>query len=327
MLIAFLAAAVLGTGVLAAMIHLRSAVFVLYVWTGLVATLVVPCFWTVLDRSVRVGQAKRMFAAIGAGGVLGALVGSAIASLLGQVLEPRHLVTAGALVFAVSLVATFVLAPHALPDPPIVRVKREPSPLRSRRYLTLLVLVGVVSTITLTIGDLTFKRVLAERIAKDDLATVFGAVYTGLNVIGLVIQLAVTPRLLAKLGVGGALMVLPMILVSTSLGFALTGTWLAILALKLGDGGLRHSLHRVSSEILFLAVPATVRDGAKPVVDAIAQRGGQAAAALIVFAAGALGFGAQLLAAITAAAGAGWLVAIRIVRRAYLAASGPNSRL
>ena len=318
MLIAFLAAATTGTSVLAAVIHLDSAVFVLYVWTGLVATLVVPCFWTVLDRSVRVGQAKQQFAAIGAGGVLGALVGSAIASLLGRFVDPRYLVTAGALVFAASLIAAVVLAPRPLAETAI-HAKRPPSPARSRRYLTLLVLIGVVSTIALTIGDLTFKRVLAERLDKDDLATVFGAVYTSLNVIGLVIQLAVTPRLLGKLGVGGALMVLPVILVSTSLGFALTGTWVAIIALKLGDGGLRHSLHRVASEILFLAVPGPVRDGAKPVVDAVAQRGGQAAAALLVFAAAALGFGAQLLAAVTAFVGVGWLIAIAVIRRAYIA--------
>ena len=321
MLIAFLVVAVVGTSVLASAIAVaRSAVFVLYVWTGLVATLVVPCFWTVLDRSVRVGQAKRMFGAIGAGGVLGALVGSAIASGLGRILDPRHLVTAGALVFGLSTVAAIVLAPRPLPDAATPRpLKREPSPARAHRYLTLLVVIGVVSTITLTIGDLTFKRVLAERLAKEDLATVFGAVYTGLNVIGLVIQIAVTPRLLAKFGVGGALMVLPAILVSTSFGFALTGAWIAIIALKLGDGGLRHSLHRVATEILFLAVPAPVRDGAKPVIDAVAQRGGQAAAALLVFAAGALGLGAQALAAVTGLAGALWLVTITVIRRAYVA--------
>jgi AAA family ATP:ADP antiporter len=320
MLISFLVAAVIGTTVLAVVIELaHSAVFALYVWTGLVATLVVPCFWTVLDRSVRVGQAKQMFAAIGAGGVLGALVGSAIAAGLGRVVDARHLVTAGALMFGVATTAAVILAPRPLAEPPVPVIRGRSAPARSRRYLTLLLVIGLVSTIALTIGDLTFKRVLAERLAKEDLATVFGAVYAGLNVIGLVIQLAVTSRLLAKLGVGGALTILPAILVSTALGFALTGAWLAILALKLGDGGLRHSLHRVGNEILFLAVPTLLRDRAKPAIDAVGQRGGQAAAALIVFGAGALGLGAQGLAAIAVTAGTVWLFAIALIRRAYLA--------
>ena len=93
-----------------------------------------------------------------------------------------------------------------------------------------------------------------------------------------------TPRLLARWGVGGALTVLPLMLVASAAGFVATGALIAILALKLGDGALRHSLHRVGSEILYLPVPSAIRDGWKLVADAIGQRGGQALAALIVFA-------------------------------------------
>ena len=73
---------------------------------------------------------------------------------------------------------------------------------QSRRYVGLLLAVGLISTTALTLGDLTFKRVIAERLAADNLATVFGAIYTGLNAIGLAIQLVVTPRLLTRWGVG-----------------------------------------------------------------------------------------------------------------------------
>src|SRR6187402_560155 len=103
MLLTFLTVAVVGTSLLAAAIPFApSLVFVLYVWTGLVATLVVPSFWTLIDRSLRVAEAKRTFATIGAGGVLGAMVGSAIAGALGSVTVPHHLVTAGAITFALS---------------------------------------------------------------------------------------------------------------------------------------------------------------------------------------------------------------------------------
>jgi ATP/ADP translocase len=316
-LVAFLAGTTFGTAVLASVIPFaQSAVFVLYVWTGLVATLVVPCFWTVLDRSLHVGTAKRRFAAIGAGGVLGALVGSAAASLLGHVIEARFLVTAGAIVFGLATVAAIAYAPHPL---------REPAerPARKHRvaheYTLLLVAVGLLATVTLTIGNLTFKRVVAERVPAEDLASAFGAIYTALNVLGLAIQLLVTPRLLSRLGVAGALMVLPVIVVATASGFALTGAVIAMIALAIGDGGLRHSLHRVASEILFLAVPPRVRDGTKPAVDAITLRGGQAAAALVVFAAGALGAGARTLAAVTAIMSLGWLATIAMIRGAYIA--------
>lgn len=321
MLLAFLGLAVAGTSVLAATIATaRPAVFVLYVWTGLVATLVVPSFWTVVDRSLRVTEAKQVFGAIGAGGVLGAMVGSAIAGALGRVVAAQYLVTAGALAFGGAVIAAFVLTPRVgAAELPAKRRRAETLSRKSRRYVRLLIVVELVSMVALTFGDLMFKRIVAHRVASDDLAATFGAIYTGLNVIGLAIQLFVTPRLLARWGVGSAMMVLPVILVTTALGFSMTGALVAVIALKLGDGGLRHSLHRVGSEILFLPVPAAVRDGWKPVADALGQRGGQALAALLVFALAALGAGAQVLGLVTAVAGAGWLVAIAITRRAYIA--------
>jgi ATP:ADP antiporter, AAA family len=320
-LIAFLFAAVAGTTVLAAAIAIAPwVVFALYVWTGLVATLVVPCFWTLLDRSLHVAKAKRVFAAIGAGGVLGAMVGSMIAAALGRAVAPRHLVTAGAIAFGLATIAAIALAPRPRNGQLPAASTREvaTSTERGRRFVRLLLVVGVISTVTLTIGDLTFKRVLAERLPAEELATVFGQIYAVLNVVGLAIQLAVAPRLLARLGVGGALMILPLIVVGGALGFAATGATVAILVLKLGDGGLRHSLHRVGSEILYLPVPDSVRDGGKPIADALGQRGGQAVAALVMFASASFG-GARLLAVVTAAVGVAWLGALLIARRAYLA--------
>jgi AAA family ATP:ADP antiporter len=321
LLLTFLTIAVFGTAALAAAIPIApSFVFVLYVWTGLVATLVVPSFWTLIDRSLRIGDAKRVFGAIGAGGVLGAMIGSAVASMLGRFVAAHHLVTAGAIAFAATALIAIVLAPRAASDElPRVRKRVDVLSRRSRRYVRLLVVVGVFSTVTLTLADLMFKRVLAERLPAEDLATAFGAIYTVLNLVGLVIQLAVTPRLLVRWGVASAMTVLPILLVVTASGFALTGALLAILALKLSDGGLRHSLHRVASEILYLPVPSIVRDGWKPVADAISHRGGQALAAVLAFALATLTSSVQILGVAVALIGIAWLAAIRYARRAYIA--------
>ncbi len=320
-LIAFLVLATAGTTALALTIPLAPAlVFVLYVWTGFVATLVVPSFWTAIDRSLRITEAKRVFGMIGAGGVLGAMVGSALASVLGRFVDARYLVSAGACAFGLATLTAIVLCPRTeVEEIPAKRSRAEALSRSSRRYVQILLALGLLSTIVLTLGDLTFKWVMAERLPVRDLASAFGAIYTGLNALGLVIQLAVTPRLLARWGVGGALTVLPLLLVASALGFAITGALIAVVALKLGDGSLRHSLHRVGSEILYLPVPAAVRDGWKLVADALGQRGGQALAALLVFASVSVGTTVRGLAALTVLAGMGWLVLLVIVRRAYIA--------
>jgi AAA family ATP:ADP antiporter len=320
MLMVFLALALIGTSILAMTIALApSVVFALYVWTGFVATLVVPMFWTLIDRSVAINEAKRMFGAIGAGGVLGAMCGSALAGVLGSVVSAYALVTVAAVAFGLAMIAAGWLAPHGEvePEQPVRRNHQEISR-SSRRYISLLTLVGLVATITLTLGDIMFKRVLAENLHSEDLAMVFGVIYTALNFVSLVIQIVVTPRLLAHWGVRSALVVLPLLLLTSAGGFAISGAVFAIVALKLADGGLRHSLHRAGSEILFLPLPARVRDQAKPAADAISMRGGQALAAVLTFALASFGFGAQILGAIVAGFAAAWMLALLVVGRAYI---------
>jgi AAA family ATP:ADP antiporter len=319
MLLLFLITATTGTTALAATIAaIPSLAFVLYVWTGVVATLVVPTFWTVIDRSAKVVEAKRLFGVIAAGGGLGAMLGSLAASGLGRAVPAHLLVTAGAIAFAAATVTAFILTPRDTPDAPPPRPHARKLTTSHRRYVQLLIAFAIVSTIALTIGDLVFKRVIADRLPAEQLATTFGAIYAVLNLLALVVQLVIAPWLLARWGVGSALAVLPIVLLVGGLGFAISGALTAILLLKLGDGTLRHSLHRVTSEILYLPIPSRLRDGWKPIADAVGQRGGQAIAALIALAFIALDAGPRALAVIVAITALGWLVIGLLARRAYL---------
>jgi hypothetical protein len=318
-MLAFLALATVGSaGFAAAVTGSRVAVFGLYVWTGLVATLVVPAFWTMLDRSLRAGEAKRAFTVIGAGGVIGAVVGSGIAALLGRVTAPERLVAAGAIAYAGATAVAWLFAPRRASPEPRTRSRHAAAlSARARRYVGVLVGLGLVATIALTLGDLAFKRVIAGALPADQLATAFGIVYAVLNGIGLVVQLLIAPRLLARWGIGGSLAVLPLLVAASAFGYALVGGLVAIILLELADGGLRHSLHRVGTELLYLPIPAAVRDAWKPIADAVALRGGEAIAAGLVFALG--GTSLRAFVAVIAAIAVAWLVGVRITHAAYLA--------
>lgn len=327
MLVTFLICAFIGTTILAFALSATAwAAFVLYVWTGTIASLMVPSFWLVIERDVRIGDAKKILSAIAAGGGLGALVGSAIASMLGHFFEPHNLVTAGAVGFGIATVATRILLPAARPEDaegvvtPVVTAPVERSGVseRARRYGNLLIALAVVSTVTLTIGDLMFKRLMVERLDPSELATVFGATYTGLNIIALVIQIGVTPRLLDRIGVGSALGILPVIVLATSLGFVITGATIAVFALKLADGGMRNSVHRVISEILFVPMPAADRERAKPLSEVFGQRGGQAIAAGIALAVATHANASRSLAIATTVSVVLWLIVVATTRRAYI---------
>jgi ATP/ADP translocase len=136
----FLVVATAGTAVLAvAVTRSASAVFVFYIWTGFIITLVVPSFWTVIDRISRIAEAKRVFGLIGAGGVLGAMTGSAIAGALGRVVAAHHLVAVGAVAFALATAAAAGLVPPISLDGAAVRPPRaEALSRKARRYVALL---------------------------------------------------------------------------------------------------------------------------------------------------------------------------------------------
>lgn len=319
MLIGFLGIATTGTSMLAATLAIEPTLaYALYVWTGLVATLVVPTFWLVVERGLRIGEAKKTFGLLAAGGGLGALVGSAVATGLSHFVDARHLVTVAASVFAMATLTAAMLAPRAelrAPQIDLAVPQVTTTPRHTVRYMRLLLALGIVSTVTLTLGDLMFKRFLAEQLPAASLAFWFGAVYTGLNVVGLVVQLAVTAKLLERVGVGTALTLLPALVLASVLGFVLTGALVAVIALKLADGGLRNSVHRVASEILFMPLSSSLRDATKPIIDVIGQRGGQALAALATM---ALATDARVLGIATGIGVVVWLATLAATRSAYV---------
>jgi hypothetical protein len=241
MLIGFLTVGVVGTSAIATTITLAPSIsFVLYVWTGLIATLVVPSFWTMIDRSLRIAEAKRVFAVIGAGGTLGAMVGSAIAGGLGHLVAAHHLVTVGAFAFGAATIAAIALAPRALGEPSLVRPRRSEATrtVRPDRYVRWMFAIGLVSTVTLTRRSDVQARDRSSSTQRS--AVAFGTIYTGLNVLARD-QLGLAT--LARTAGRAAPVRAAADPVASATGFALTGTDRDRGA-QAGDGGLRHSLSR-----------------------------------------------------------------------------------
>src|SRR3954467_10678264 len=76
--------------------------YALYVWSGLLATLVLAHFWDLVGERFTITQAKRLYGFIGAGSVLGAITGSGAASLLARVMHAERLVLVSAVGLAIA---------------------------------------------------------------------------------------------------------------------------------------------------------------------------------------------------------------------------------
>jgi ATP/ADP translocase/HEAT repeat protein len=276
--------------------------FALYVWSGVAATVIVMRLWLLLGEFFSAHEAKRVYAYIGTGGVLGVTVGFAFAGLLAAATSPRALLLACAgLGAAGALLSWLVFSPpkrrdtEPSPEPP--RRLRDGSADRSSVPLDLLAAgrtalahpyvrrvtaMVVLSTITVTVVDYLFKSVLSHSVATAQLSTYLASTYFSLNLLSLGVLLFVVSPFLKRFGVAWALPILPAFLILGGAAVILGGGLLAALCLKGAEGTLRHSLHKTAIEILYLPMSNRLRESVRSFIDVIGQRGGQALASVAI---------------------------------------------
>ncbi|NNL85250.1 MAG: hypothetical protein HKP27_06335 [Myxococcales bacterium] len=295
----------------------------LYIWTGVLATLVVVQFWLRLAEFFDVTRAKVVFVAAAAGGLVGAVAGSALANVVVWVSEPRTLVVAAAAAFAAAAILAMRLPKAAAPPSP----RNEPTEMPQRpalrrrlgdRYLVRLLWIAALAPITFTVIDYTFKHAVADAFPAEDLATFFARFYVVVNSAALILQLLVVPRLLQSLGAVSSLSIVPIALLASAAGFAVVGGLIAAIALKALDGSLRHSLHRACMEILYLPLPKDDRVAARLVAGSIGQRGGQALASVGLLLALEAGAGTRELSVASLVLCGVWSSAFFGLRRDYI---------
>ena len=299
----------------------------LYIWSGVVATLVVVRFWTVLADRFTVTQAKRLFTIIGVGSVLGAIVGSGLARILTEWLPVRHLVLVAAVLFGVASYGSRLLG--AATGSTSTR-ERDAAPARawdpaealrliaSRPYLVRVAALILSAAVTFTLVDYVFKSAADRLVPPEQLGEFFASVYLALNVLALIVQAGVVSWLLRSFGVGTFQVLAPALLLVASLGYLALPTLGLALLLKGADGSTRHSLYRTGTELLFVPMSVDVRGRVKALIDVVGQRGGQALASLLILAVLPLGRGETAVAIVAVIVACTWLVLALDLRGHYV---------
>lgn len=296
------------------------ALYALYIWSGVIATVIITRFWLLVGEHFTITQAKRLYGMIGAGGVLGAIVGSGLARLLTMQVAPQGLLSAAAGLFTLSAAGPLLMQPDEQRKAPAPR-EREPLDLKlvfQSSYAGRVGLLVLCSAVALTLADYLFKSRVALAVPAPELGSFFASVYLGLNVLSLIVQLALVPPLVRGLGVSGTLTVLPALLLGGAASMLLSGGLLAGLFLKGADGALRHSLHRTVTELLFVPMGERLRSSARILLDVIAQRGGQAVASLTILAGLAVGTGNEFFISVLMLVAALWIFIAYGLREHYL---------
>jgi AAA family ATP:ADP antiporter len=296
-------------------------VYAVYIWSSVLGTLLLVQLWTLLSSLFTVTQAKRLYGPIGTGGVLGAIAGSAVARALANAFPPQRLVFAAALGFLMTAAAPFFFGQGSEPimeDEGRKAVSMADTRLIARQpYARRVALAMTVATGCVTVGDYIFKSTVAAHVPKAQLGPWFATVYLALNISSLLAQVVLTGWITRRFSVTTAFSLLPVLLLAGGASLVVTGGLLAALFIKGADGTLRYSLHKTSSEMLFLAFPDGARQRLKGFIDVVGQRGGQAIASAAILVVVDAGHKSVLALMLIALAG-GWLALAASLRRPYL---------
>ncbi|MFT6398719.1 MAG: AAA family ATP:ADP antiporter [Bradymonadia bacterium] len=268
------------------------ALYALYIWSAVVVTVALSRLFLLLGSRFTASQAKRVYAVIGAGSVVGAISGSAIASQLANVLPTSMLLLVAGGVLIVSAAGPLLLTTTEAADRKAEKrgsLIGHAKDVAGHPYASRVACLLVLATIVFTLVDYVFKSEVALRVAPDELGYFFARLYLGLNILSLIAQLFLVRFVLRVLGTTRAIAVLPALLFVGASGVAAGLGIGAAVAMKGADGALRHSLHRTASELLFVPMSDRMRNASKTFIDLAGHRTAQAIASVSILAAVALG--------------------------------------
>jgi len=303
----------------------RAAVYLLFLWSGLFSGLSVTKIWTLLAETIDVSRAKRLYGKLAAGAGVGAVAGAALARIFGPSLSPHGLV-----LLAAGIVALTALGPGRILAGPVVLApegRGEPSPsfgpqavIRTvvHPYVARLVITTLLATAVATVLDYSFKAAVATHLPTERLPAFLGSFHLATSVSSLLAQVFGLALVVRVLGVRRAQLVLPLLLLAGLVMATASGGLAGVVLVRALDGALRNSFHRPSSELLQVALPDRLRRRAKPLIDVVGVRAGQAAGALVLVGMVAVSAGPVLRLGVVGALLLGWLLLAHGLGRRYV---------
>jgi len=306
----------------------RGVGYTFYSWLSAINLFVNSLFWAFMVDIFNVDQGKRMFAFIGIGGTLGALVGgwatNVISGMTESIYLPVGLMLTGAGFFVAAIGVMLVLDRVAVHSEHSQLTKDGTAPGAhegqqiggsfwdgATAVATSPYLLGIAAFIVFLAISNTLIYFTQANIILDNTDTFsqrvggfaqFDALAQGAT---LITQIFITTRVIKRLGVGWTLALLPLV---TFAGFAVLAIWplYGVMALfQALHRATRYAMSRPARETLFSVVPPADKYKAKPLIDVFLYRGGDVAGAGIQGALSALGT-LTLMAAATVPFAAVW---------------------
>jgi len=306
-----------------------------FIWVGIFSLMMIAQLWAFATDVYTVDQGKRLFAIVGFGASLGAIVGSFATGQLVKVYGPHVFMLAAAALLGICLLLTNVISArengsHASTPRQPVRQRGGFALVFNNRYLLLIALLMLLYNLVNTTGEYILGKTVvtlyerahgAASAGGIDESRVIGEFYgnyfTLVNVLSAVFQAFIVSRVLKYFGVRVALLVLPVVALIGYTGMAFVPLLSFIRTVKLAENSIDYSLQSTTRNALYLPTTREAKYKAKQANDAFFVRFGDVLSAGLVFAGTEwLGFGPRQFAYVNVALIVLWLgLAVAIGRQ------------
>ncbi|NJN52259.1 MAG: hypothetical protein HC809_11335 [Gammaproteobacteria bacterium] len=277
--------------------------FVFFVWVAVFGVVVVSQFWALAADSLNLKSGQRLFPAIMVGVNLGALAGAKLADVAASSLGTNGLMLVGAGALAITT-ALAGRARDAVPDgsrPVRSRVDVEHPHLLggfklvfNDRYLMLVATLVVLLNWVNTTGEFLLadfvKATAQSLLARGDITDIgvfitsfYGEFFFWVTLLGLILQLFLVSRIYRKVGVRGAILVLPIVAI---IGYGLLifiPIFTIVRLVKIVENSVDYSVMATTRHALFLPTSRAAKYEAKTAIDTFFWRFGDLVQAGAVF--------------------------------------------
>jgi len=306
-----------------------------YVMGLLLGVLLISQFWTVANLVYDPRQAKRLFGFIGGGAPLGGIVGSYVAIAYTERVGTTNLLLVSGVLLVLSATLVWRIMWRTPVDPSTVVLAEDEKGVKFTEAITLLrdskhlQIIGLVISFAAVGAAIVEQQLnMAAQASKGqeatDAITVFLAtVQLWTSTLGFVIQVWLTSKIHRYLGIGFALLVLPVSLGASAVVMLFNAALWAPGLARVLDTTLRYTVDKTTREILFLPLDADIKLKAKSFVDVTVDRGAKAIGALLLLVLvkpWGLGLDWQRLSYASLTVMAVWIFMSFRARRGYLAA-------
>jgi AAA family ATP:ADP antiporter len=265
-----------------------------YFYGDFFITLMIAAFFAFLNDSGNSRMARRLYGLIGLGGVLGGFFGSVVVAAYAQQINPIN--SAWICVGLLCLMAMMAwLSAKEIKPAPIRGGHPTETPLQQgstwrqdiRDFLNSPYLIGIALMVGLyemvsSIMEYQFTATVLHFVANSEIKSHFANVFSFTTFISILAQLFLTRSVMTHMGMGRALLILPLTMLVGEAGFVVLPGLLAGSLLNTFGSSLAYSVNQSVKEALYIPMPREEKYRAKALIDIFVLRCSKAIALIAV---------------------------------------------